>query len=48
MTHRGDTFEPQPETRRLYDGLYRDVYLRLYERLRPLYEKIGRITHPQG
>ncbi|MHB8834167.1 MAG: FGGY-family carbohydrate kinase [Candidatus Methylomirabilia bacterium] len=48
MTRRGETFQPQPETRRLYDGLYRDVYLRLYERLRPLYEKIGRITAPSG
>ena len=28
----------------MYEELYRGVYLRLYERLRPLYEEIRRIT----
>jgi hypothetical protein len=28
----------------VYEDLYRSVYLRLYERLRPLYAEIRRIT----
>ena len=30
--------------REQYEALYRDVYLKLYERLRPLYAEIRRIT----
>jgi sugar (pentulose or hexulose) kinase len=44
MAHLGDTFEPDPETHQVYDDLYRRVYRRMYDRLRPLYEEIGRIT----
>jgi sugar (pentulose or hexulose) kinase len=44
MTRRGRTFEPEPESRAIYDGLYRDVYLKMYRRLQPLYEEIRRIT----
>ena len=44
MTHVGDTFEPDPANRAIYDGLYREVYLKMYKRLRPLYEKIRDIT----
>jgi len=28
----------------MYDDLYRSVYLAMYERLRPLYREIRRIT----
>jgi sugar (pentulose or hexulose) kinase len=44
MTHVGDTFEPDPKNRDIYDGLYREVYLKMYRRLRPLYDKIRSIT----
>ncbi len=40
MTRPGRTFEPVPANRALYDGLYRDVYLRMYKQLQPLYESI--------
>jgi sugar (pentulose or hexulose) kinase len=44
MTRIEDTREPDPATRALYDDLYRGVYLRIYERLRPLYAEIRRVT----
>jgi len=44
MTHPGDTFTPNPATQATYDALYRQVYQRMYARLRPLYEQIRRIT----
>jgi sugar (pentulose or hexulose) kinase len=44
MTHLGVSFEPNPQHHRIYDELYNRVYLRMYERLRPLYEEIRDIT----
>ncbi len=44
MTRPGATFEPDPANHQLYDGLYREVYLKMYARLQPLYEAIQRIT----
>ena len=44
MTRTGDEFHPDPATHRQYDALYREVYRKLYKRLKPLYEKIRRIT----
>jgi sugar (pentulose or hexulose) kinase len=44
MTHVRDTFEPDPANREIYDGLYREVYLKMYRRLQPLYRKIRSIT----
>ncbi len=44
MTRIAETREPDPATRALYEDLYRGVYLRLYERLKPLYAEIRRIT----
>ena len=44
MTHIRDTFDPDPATSRTYDRLYREVYLKMYRRLRPLYERIRDIT----
>ncbi|MBE0698904.1 MAG: carbohydrate kinase, partial [Anaerolineaceae bacterium] len=44
MTHIGTTFEPNPTNHRIYDELYQRVYLRMYYRLRPLYEEIREIT----
>jgi sugar (pentulose or hexulose) kinase len=44
MTRVGRQFEPDEASRSLYDALYRDVYLKMYRRLRPLYDQIRRIT----
>ena len=50
MTRIVETRDPDPATHALYEDLYRNVYLRLYERLRPLYGEIRRITGypPEG
>jgi sugar (pentulose or hexulose) kinase len=48
MTHMGRTFEPNPEAQRIYDGLYNRVYLKMYEKLKPLYEEIRDITGYPG
>ena len=44
MTRVSRTFEPRPNVRDIYDGLYHKVYRQMYRRLRPLYEEIRRIT----
>ncbi len=44
MTRAGATHEPDRERHARYDDLYRSVYLRMYPRLKPLYEQIRRIT----
>jgi sugar (pentulose or hexulose) kinase len=44
MTRTARTFEPNARNRELYDALYRRVYLRMYERLAPLYDAIADIT----
>jgi sugar (pentulose or hexulose) kinase len=44
MTRIGRVFEPIPEHHRLYNALYREVYQKMYGRLRPLYQRIRRIT----
>jgi sugar (pentulose or hexulose) kinase len=44
MTHVGDTFDPDPKNRAIYDGLYNEVYLKMYKRLQPMYQKIRSIT----
>ncbi len=38
MTRLERTFEPNPSVRDMYDGLYNNVYLKLYKQLRPFYE----------
>lgn len=43
MTHVGRTFEPIPANRALYNRLYREVYLKMYSRLKPLYRKLREI-----
>ena len=48
MTRVGQVFDPDKKTHQLYDNLYRRVYLKLYERLQPLYKEIREITgYPQ-
>jgi sugar (pentulose or hexulose) kinase len=44
MTRVAETRDPDPATRAMYEDLYRGVYLKLYERLKPLYEEIRRVT----
>ncbi|NJD29871.1 MAG: carbohydrate kinase [Chloroflexi bacterium] len=45
MVHISERFEPDPAAMRLYDDLYRSVYLPMYDRLRPLYREVRRITN---
>ena len=44
MTHVGEVYEPDLTNHKLYDALYRDVYKKMYKRLKPLYERIREIT----
>lgn len=44
MTRTRDVFEPVPENRDIYKGLFEKVYQKLYTRLRPLYDDIRDIT----
>lgn len=44
MTRVSQTFEPNPENHKLYDELYKRVYLKMYKRLQPLYEELAEIT----
>ncbi|MGD8764167.1 MAG: FGGY-family carbohydrate kinase, partial [Desulfobacteraceae bacterium] len=44
MTHVGEVCEPDQKNVDLYDALYHDVYRKLYKRLKPLYERIRKIT----
>jgi len=43
MTRVSETFEPDPKNQAIYDQLYREIYKKLYKRVRPLYEKVGKI-----
>lgn len=44
MTHQGETFEPDPQKQRIYDELYSRVYLQMYDKLKPLYRAIQKMT----
>jgi sugar (pentulose or hexulose) kinase len=44
MTRISKTFDPIPENHKLYDELYNRVYLKMYDRLSPLYKEIQDIT----
>lgn len=44
MTRVGQVFQPNAEAQRTYQRLYREVYLRMYRQLRPLYRSIREIT----
>jgi sugar (pentulose or hexulose) kinase len=43
MTRIRDQFEPDPRVHAVYDELYHEVYLKMYARLRPLYQAIRNI-----
>jgi sugar (pentulose or hexulose) kinase len=44
MTRMGEVFQPNPQTRAIYDELYHGVYKRLYGQLQPLYQRMRQIT----
>ena len=44
MTHIKETFHPNPDNVALYDKLYKEVYLKMYRQLKPIYKKIKQIT----
>jgi sugar (pentulose or hexulose) kinase len=44
MTRMGDVFFPVPTVRDVYKQLYEKVYLKIYDRLQPLYKEIKDIT----
>jgi ribulose kinase len=44
MTRVGTVFTPQPEAQQVYERLYKEVYLRMYRQLKPLYQSIRKIT----
>jgi len=44
MTRVGEVFEPDPKTHQMYDALYHEVYKKMYKHLKPLYERIRKIT----
>jgi len=46
MTRMERTFVPDPERARSYDVLYRQVYRKLYPRLRPLYARLASLSRP--
>ena len=44
MVSYADTFIPNKENAKLYKQLYEDVYLKMFEKLEPLYKRIREIT----
>ena len=44
MVRVGEVRDPDPATHAVYDDLYRSVYRPMYDRLKPLYREIRRIT----
>ena len=44
MTSVGQVFNPIPENQKLYDSLYKQVYLKMFPALNGLYQSIRRIT----
>ncbi len=45
MTNVGKVFHPKPEAVKTYDDLYKNVYLKMYKSLKPLYKSIQKITN---
>ncbi|MHB0987123.1 MAG: FGGY-family carbohydrate kinase [Bellilinea sp.] len=43
MTRIGDVFEPNAKAQAVYDELYKEVYLKMYGKLRPLYQAMQNI-----
>ena len=47
MTRLGETFVPNPQAQQVYNQLYNEVYLHMYDRLQPFYKAIQNITLPK-
>ena len=48
MTRTGEVFDPDMQNHRIYDAPYRQVYLKMYKRLKPFYKSIRDIVgYPQ-
>ncbi len=43
MTRVGETFTPNPKNHKVYDQLYNEIYLKMYQKLQPFYKKIRKI-----
>ena len=43
MTRVGEIYEPIPENRDIYKELFEKVYLKMYNRLKPLYDEIQNV-----
>ena len=37
-------FEPNSENTKIYDALYNDIYLKMYDKLKPFYKRMREIT----
>ena len=44
MTRPGRVFHPIAANQKIYDQLYRRVYLKMYQQLQPMYQQIADIT----
>jgi sugar (pentulose or hexulose) kinase len=44
MTRVGDAYEPIKKNAETYKRLFEDVYLKVYDKLQPLYQEIRNIT----
>ncbi len=44
MVSYADVFKPKAEHTKIYSALYKEVYLKMYKNLKPLYKKIQEIT----
>jgi hypothetical protein len=44
MTRVADIFEPDKKNSKLYGDLFENVYMKLYNKLKPLYEEIREVT----
>ena len=44
MSHKSDTFNPNPVAAQTYEELYRKVYLKLFPRLKDVYKDINHLT----
>jgi len=45
MTRISRTFEPDPENSKIYEELFNKVYMKMYSKMKPLYEDIRKITN---
>jgi len=45
MTKISKTYEPDPENSKIYNELFEKVYMKMYKKMKPLYEDIRNITN---